>query len=437
MPIIFALTSVFLNTTSGEDIFQGAGSLRNGAEINALGDAINAFNYNSRITDMYAWTVIDYYDYQYMFGIDTILRLFDAVLIILVFYFATYVALAHKPKLIVKDALVFCAIFATFIVAPFGRAFYHEFSMIHNYVPLALITLLFTIPFIKLITTTKAPLSHRPILATISMLVLGVIFGMSATITPLAFLATIALFCLIRRKHLVKPPLWFYSGIVGTIAGFLICWLVGSGVDHYTNPATAAEFNYLPLSDIFAHPDILIKHEIYNFALVFIPLSIVFVFCLIFTKKPKGLFSKKHFTHLSPTTINILLIFILFIVIHILGASLVKSPPRLLIPAYLAGLILIFRLFIPHIRWGAPLTLLAICGTTSIIIIHIAFLLKYRAEMSITLNQIKNSDETTICIPPRLTEPTRIKVFDLAQANMIVDWGVPEPIYGKGIINCE
>ncbi|MBQ3347985.1 GtrA family protein [Candidatus Saccharibacteria bacterium] len=447
LPIIFAFTTAFLITTSGEDIHQGAGNLTNGTAIDVATDAANAFNFNSRLTDMYAWSVIDFYDYQYQFGPDTIFRLIDVAMITAVFYFATYLILNRKPRLQIKDALIFCACFSVFIITPFGRAFYHEFSMIHNYVPLALITLLFSIPYLNLVhhlkspkaATAAAPLffSTHPIVGAIILLILGVAFGMSATITPLAFLATVILFCLIRRKSLVRPPLWFYSGLIGCITGFLVCWLAGSGVDHYASTSTAATFDYIAPSDIFTNLPRLIYHELYNFGITLAPLFGIFLLCLIFLNRPKALLSKVHLTHLSPATVNILLIFALFIIIHILGASLIKSPPRLLIPAYLAGIILIFRLFAPHLKFHAPLTSVIVIFTTSIVIIHTIFLLKYRSEMSLVLDQIKNSTKTTLCISPDSTRPTRIPVLDLAEANMLVDWGYPEPIYGKEIVSCE
>ena len=261
---------------------------------------------------------------------------------------------------------------------------------------------------------------------------------MSATITPLAFLATIIIYFIIRRKHLIKPPLWFCTGIVGTIIGFLICWLAGSGVDHYTNtPATATTFDYIPFSDIFANIPKLIFHNLYNFALVFIPLAIVFILCFIFLKKRKTLFSKAHFTHLSPTTINLILVFAIFIIIHILGASLIKSPPRLLIPAYLAGLIIVFKLFLPHLKFNTILTIFITTTAFVVVLIHTILLIKYHLEMSKVLDDVKNSTETIICINPEDTKPTRIPVIDLSQANIVVNWGQPEPIYNKQIIYCE
>ena len=437
LPIIFSIFSVFLITTSGEDNFQGANNFSNGVTINTIQDAKNAFEFNSRITDTYAWTAIDFYDYQFKFGPDTFLRLIDIAMFSTVFYLSTYLILSRKPKLFIKDALIFCTIFTAFIITPFGYTFYREFSMIHNYVPLALVTLLFVIPYIKLLT--KQPVTKSlPYLYAFYLLIIGIIFGMSATITPLAFLATVVIYLIVRRKHLTKPPLWFYTGIFGAIVGFLICWLAGSGVDHYTNTsATATTFDYIPFSDIFANIPKLIFHNLYNFALVFIPLAIVFIPCFIFLKKRKTLFSKAHFTHLSPTTINLILVFATFIIIHILGASLIKSPPRLLIPAYLAGLIIVFRLFLPHLKFNTILTFFITTATFMVVVVHAILLIKYHFEMSKVLDDVKNSTETIICINPEDTKPTRIPLLDLSQANIIVDWNQPEPIYNKQIVSCR
>ena len=175
LPILFFIISYFLLTTSGEDIWQGAGRFRTSATLNPFQDAVNAFNFNSRITDMYAWAVIDFFDYQFSFGPDIIFRILYVLMASATFYLATYIILGRKPKLLIKDALVFCATFSLFIFTPFGRPFYHEFSMIHNYVPLALSTLLFSIPYLNLIRN-QAPQKHLTLL-TIGMLFLGLYFG--------------------------------------------------------------------------------------------------------------------------------------------------------------------------------------------------------------------------------------------------------------------
>ena len=438
LPVLFFLISYFLLTSSGEDIFQGANSFRTGVALNPIGDAINAFDFNSRITDMYAWSIIDYYDYQFTFGPDTIFRLIDVLLAVVVFYLATYLVLGRKPKLIVKDALLFCLIFFTFIITPFGRSFYHEFSMIHNYVPLALISLIIVIPYLKLLA--HQPISHQKLLNFL-MPFFGLYFGMAATITPLAFLMTIAAYCLIRRKTITRPPLWFFTGIVSTIIGFLICWLAGSGVDHYTNPITSLAFDYVPISNILSDPltniPKILWHEIYNFGIVLLPLLCLLIACLVIRKH--SIKFKKLNIELKKLIIenkNVILVFSIFIVIHILGASLIKAPFRLLIPAYLAGIIIILRLFSPRIN-SKFIGSAIIVFTALTLIVHTVLLANYHHKAGEILTEIKNSPEASLCIKQSRTKPSKIQIIDLAQANILVDWGYPEPIYGKNITFCK
>ncbi|MBR3263654.1 hypothetical protein IKF94_00200 [Candidatus Saccharibacteria bacterium] len=431
LPILFFIVSYFLITTSGEDIFQGAGNLQNGTKISVIEDAKNAFDFNSRVTDVYAWSVIDFYDYQYNFGIDTIFRIIDVALAAIVFYLATYLILNRRPKLIIKDALIFCATFIAFIITPFGYTFYREFSMIHNYVPLALVTLLFAIPYLKLVRKTP-PLKHLKLLS-LGMLLLGIYFGMAATITPLAFLITVIIYMIINRKKLTRLPLWFFAGLLGTIIGFCICWFAGSGINHYTNEAP---YDYIVLSEIFNNVPKLIWHEIYNFSIVIIPLLCNFIICFIFAKYRHNLLTKTHLLSLSRKTTNTIIVFGIFIVVHVLEASLIEAPFRLLVPAYLAGIIVIIKLFIPHIN-SRSLSILITISTTTILLAHTILLVKYRSQASQILQEIKTSDAKAICVERERTVPTRIPILDLSQANFIVNWWVTQPIYDKDVTFCE
>ncbi len=436
LPILFSVVTVLFITTSGEDNFQGAGKFNSGAEINVIEDAANAFKYNSRITDMYAWTVIDYYDNQFSFSLDTVFRIIDVIAISAVFYLTTYIILNRKPQLIIRDSIIFCLTFLFLILTPFGRSFYHEFSMIHNYVPLALIFLLFSIPYIKL-ATNQPKIPNHPILFATIMFIAGVTFGMSATITPLAFIGTAILFILIYRKTIRKPPIWFFTGIIGTITGFLICWFAGTGIDHYASTEAAEAFDYVALSDIFSNFSKILFHIIYNFALVFIPFIIIVVICILFTKNRKDNLDIKSIKVIPAETKVAIISFLIFIIIHILGATLIKAPPRLLMPAYLICIILSLRFFTPILNYKKLLIISITTIVTTTLITHSILLIKYHYEMSVVLNEIKNSSKTIICISPDDTIPTRIPLLDLSQANMIVDWGDPEPIYQKEIRNCE
>lgn len=438
LPVIFFLISYFLITTSGEDIWQGAHNFRTGLTIDPLQDAINAFNFNSRITDMYAWTVIDFFDYQFAFGPDLIFRLIDVAMVSLTFYLATYLILNRKPTLHLKDALVFCATFFLFIISPFGRPFYHEFSMIHNYVPLALVTLLFSIPYLNL-AQHRPPQKHLRLFA-FGLLFLGILFGMSATITPLAFLLTIIIYCIIKRKTLKRPPLWFFTGIIGTIIGFSICWFAGSGIDHYTSTSTALTFDYVSVGDIFSSPATaiprLLFHEIYNFGITLLPLICIVLASLVFTKNRRQFFTKSFYTKLPKSFKAFALILSIFLIVHLLGASLVKAPPRLILPAYLAGLILSLRFFVPHLN-SKLLGMTVVIFTTLTLIIHTSFRIIYHQDMSLILKEIESSPTTELCITPDRLAPPRLKLIDLSQANILVDWGTPEIIHQHSVTFCK
>lgn len=439
LPIIFFVVSYFLITTSGEDIHQGAGSLNNGIEINAIKDAANAFNHSGRITDMYAWTIIDLFDYQYHFGIDTIFRLIDVILISSSLFMATYIVIGRKPKLQIKDSLVFCSLFTAIVFSLFGRRLYSEFSMIHNYVPLVFIALLFSIPFIKLLQNQAITNRHR--LLDILWLPLGFVFGMSTTITPLAFLITAIVYIIINHKKIPKLPIWFYTGLVGLITGFCVSFFLSPGMNNYaTNPISAETFDYISIASFLNNPfqtlPHLVFHALYNFGMVLLPLAIIAFCAIIFSKSFHRIFIKHPFKSLSSNTRRLLFVFTFFILIHILATVQIKSPPRILIPAYLAGIILIAKIFIPYIEsrfLGGAIIIL----TVSAIIIHTIFLGIYHHNTSQILEEIKSSPSDSLCIEKTRNEAPHIPLISLSQEYMIVEWGYPEPIYGKDITICQ
>ena len=438
IPILFFIISYFLITTSGEDIWQGAGNFSNGNPLNPFQDMLNAFIFNSRITDMYAWSIIDFYDYQYSFGLDTIFRIIDILVAFATFYFATYLVLDRKPKLQVKDSLIFTGFFSIFILTPFARPFYEEFSMIHNYPPLILATLIFIIPYLKLILN-KSPKNHLTLLA-IAMLFLGLYFGMATTVTPIAFLVTLALYCLIRRKHLKNLPLWFFSGLIGILIGLFLTQILFSATDHYINNSASLSFDYISLSALFSNPlpsiFSLLKHFCYNFGLVLLPLIAIYIFFALLTKNFRFYFSKKFFTSLSTETRRFYLAGLFFVFIHLFGYIQIIAPFRLLMPPFFIGLILIFRIF--HSEFNSKiLTYSTIIISTIILLVHSIFLINYHITTSKILAEIKNSDSTDICLEPSRVAPPRIKIINLNQANILVDWGTPEIIYDKNITFCK
>lgn len=439
IPILFFIVSYFLITASGEDIHQGANNFANGVSIDIANDAMSAFHHSGRITDMYAWTIIDFYNYQFKFGIDTIFRIIDVLMISGTLYIATYFVLSRQPKLIIKDALIFCGIFISIIFTMFGRQLYSEFSMIHNYVPLVFFTLLFTIPYFKLLIGKSV--NNKYHLLTILWPIIGFIFGMSTTVTPLAFLFTAIFYLIITHKKPVKLPAWFYAGLTGLIIGFCISFFLSSGMNNYAdNPITAAEFDYVSLSAFFQNPFTtipkLLFHLLWNGGMVLIPLFGLVVIASLFSQTFRQIFTKHPLKKLSPRTKKILLVFSLFIAIHILGTIQIKSPPRILIPVYLVGVILVFSVFASHIKSKIVGSAIITFGIIALVI-HTTFLTLYHTKASNILNEIKNSPESGLCFDRAYTDSLRIPIINLSQEPLLVDWGYPEPIYGKDIIFCK
>lgn len=439
IPILFFIISYFLITTSGEDIHQGANNLANGQTIDIINDATGAFHHSGRITDMYAWSVIDFYNYQFSFGIDTIFRIVDVLMISGTFYLATYFVLGRRPKLQIKDSLIFCGIFVCIIFTMFGRQLYSEFSMIHNYVPLIFVMLLFSIPYFKLLI--KNPIKNKYHLLTIFWPLLGFIFGMSTTVTPLAFLLTIIIYLIIKRPKLNKLGGWFYTGLIGLIIGFCISFFLSSGMNNYANnPTTAAEFDYVSIGDFIENPfstiPQLLFHLVWNGGMVLIPLFILTIIASIFSKTFRQIFTKHPLKKLSPRTKHILLSFSLFIVIHIVGTIQIKSPPRILIPVYLVGVILVFSIFASRIKSkfiGLGIVVFGLVALT----IHTVFLGTYHTKIATVLDEIKNSPEPALCFERSYTESPHIPIINLSQEPILVDWGYPEAIYNKDITFCK
>lgn len=446
LPVLFFTISYFLLTTSGEDIHQGANTLANGGTLDFFGDMGRAFEHSGRFTDMYAWSIIDLFDYQYSFGVDTIFRLIDVLVISGAFYFATYIALGRKPKLEIKDSLIFCGIFAAVIFSPFGRRLYSEFSMIHNYAPLALLTCLFALPYLKLLDNPKDQTTGFKFTSkklAILMLPLGFFFGMSTIITPIAILATIAIYFLInikkiKNKQLKNPPVWFYTGILATVIGFIVSFFLSPGMNSYaTNPTSAETFDYIAISDIFAAPATEIPHVInhltYSFGLCLAPLAIYFIVTFIAAHGIKN--PIKNLKIVPKGSGKNILVFTVFVILHILATAQIKTPPRILIPAYLAGVILITKLYAPYIKSKIFATSVVII-TTLAVVMHAAFLGVYHHKARLVLEEIKSTPESSICIDRARIEAPRIPVINLSQEFILVDWGYPEYIYNKPVTFC-
>ena len=276
IPLIFFIICYFLIITSGEDIYQGANTTPD-----IIGDSIAAFNYNARLSDMYAWSVINFFDYKYSFGIDTIFRLLDVAMGMGIIYLMTYFALGHKPRLKISDATWFLFCFVMIFLTPHGRTLYAGFSVVHNYLIITLSTLVFLLPFIRL---ARNQTTQNKAWFALYMLVVGFAFGFSSNLTPIAFLITYAIaktYSVI--KHRSKINKWEVTGVIGTLVGISIQYLLGPGVASYINGDYSITYDYVSIGKMFSEPFAsivaLAKHVIVNYGRVLLPLLLVFTVC--------------------------------------------------------------------------------------------------------------------------------------------------------------
>ena len=484
LPTLFFFICYFLIITSGEDIWQGANT-----PVNILGDSIAAFHHSVRLADMFAWSIINFFDYRYSFGLDTIFRLLDVFAALSVFYMSTYLVLKRRPRLRLPDASVFCGLFLAVFLTSNGLTLYAGFSKIHNYLFIAFFFLLFGIFYVRDLWGYKTPSSK---LFCLFMFALGFLFGFSSNITAIVFLLTLPLYYFylhFSQKHLKKAPnpsqnpleppsassscsslqssskplsslksfllSWRFSGILGILLSLFIMYGLGSGIGDYdTNPVYQTVFDYLPLSALLSAPAQslirLIKHNIFNFARFLFPFFVAtflaFVSKFLFITPPLRL-TKKSFRFLfSKREQNYLVASLIFIFLHILALSQIYYQTRLTLPAYLLGISIFFfvikRLFTSlaplssHLRL-LPLSLIFIFLTISIITLRSYFAISYLTRISPILEKIKVSDSSSLCVDKNIATAESLPYIHLGQEDFLVDWAMPQTIYEKSITYCE
>lgn len=442
---VFFITSYFGITTSGEDVFQGAGTTPA-----VLEDAKAAFAHNARIPDMYAWSVINFFDYQYSFGIDTIFRLIDVALGIGMLYLITYIILGRKLEFELKDALIWTLCFLMLFLTPHGRVLYAGFSAIHNYLLIAIISLGFTLPYLRKLRGAKINSTWwRAAL----MLLAGLAFGLSSNLTPIAFLLTFALILIIQTIHekslrttLKHLETWEILGILGILIGMAIAYLGGPGVSDYLQNGYATEYNYISLETLFTAPGSsiisLAKHLINNTARVLLPaLALLATVAIIRLLRKKFKPNSESLVWWPPekSTQNLLIVLAIFITFHILIATQLNAPIRILLPAYLAAIIMTMALvqtWTSH--WQLNILSLVILLLTFLVVgTKIALTVNYHQKSNAILKKIQNSTEPTICITREEVHSSALPIIYLGQEDMLADWAMPAKIYNKEITWCE
>lgn len=425
LPIVFFAVAYFGLVSTGEDILQGAGSLANGNTVDFVGDVSASFNNNGRLTDMYAWGIIDLFDYQFSFGVDTIFRLLDVAMAVGIFYMMTYIVIGRKPKLEIKDAAIFACGFLTLILTQHGRVLYAGFSVIHNYMMGIFIFLLFLMPYIKWLRGGQISKKWWW-----GLPVLGVVFGMSAALTPLAFLVTATIYIIyIRVKEQKKIPAWYILGIVATAVGFSVSNVLGPGAGNYAgNELYTATYDYIGFSEIFSGGGIVkvFLHLVSNSGRVLVPIIILVALLWMFAVKPLKIEKER---------LKIITFLVIFAVVLVCGSFQVNAPLRVLLPAYVALVIVAFSLFPQYKKTVIGGT--ALVGVVVVVITKCVLVGMYAVQSADTFKYIRESETYETCVTPEMVKSYNFPIVYLGQEDMVMEWATPEPIYKRSVTFCK
>ena len=451
LPVVFLIVCYFCITTTEEDILQGAGTTPA-----VWHDLIAAFNNNARLADMYAWAVINFFDYQYQFGVDTIFRLIDVVAAVGMLLLACQVVLGRRPGLALKDSLVWGGVFLIIFTTPFGYTFYRGFSMIHNYLIIVLALLGFVLPFLQKARGMEVSKLYRRWWFAVSM---GLVFGLSANFPPPAFLATYLIvkiwqvYQLKRQKtttKALKPAAWEWWMILAMLGSMAVGYLLGPGVSGYAaDPVYTVSYDYVALGDIaqnFGSSIVrIMRHMVINFGRTLSPailIGLLLYGIALVRSRLSG--SKLQFLPKEAPERKHLLVIGTFCIFVVLAGSQIVMPVRLCLPAYIGLTIIVMVLargWFAGARVSGLLTggVLISAAMLTLIVVRGYLALDFHARAGRSLDRIKDAQTETVCIDinesiQRFTTP--FNIFQ-QEETFVPRRTTPITIYGKDVTHCN
>lgn len=240
---------------------------------------------------------------------------------------------------------------------------------------------------------------------------------------------------------------WHGASILGILIAIALIYIVGNGLTDYESTSDyIVTYDYLPLSDIFTNiPDAIRRiflHNVKNFGRFIVPFIIATVPLLtaIFISAKQKLIKLTKFTAKEK---NFLFATISFIVLHILIFSQLEYPTRLILPAYLLAIavfLFIAKHYLDNLKTRIIPFVLAstmIILGTGLVIARAYFAIDYRDKVLPTLEMIKNSDNSSLCLDKETIISKSIPLIHLGQDSLLADWALPETIYNKSVTICD
>ncbi len=446
LPVLFFAVTYFLQTVSSEDIYQGAGQ-----PVSIINDIIAAFNWNARLGDMYAWSAINFFDYTYEFGVDTIFRLLDLVMVFAIFFLITTFALGRRPKWKIQDALVFGVSFLAVFLSDYSRSLVSSFSHIHNYLPTTLLPLLFLLPFIWSLHGREVLTGRR---GKLIAFVLGLLFALSSNVTPVVFVITALLvggYTVFFAKRKTKLNLrhilssWQVFAILGLFVSSSFMYLVGPGVSSYTQGYNGS---YVALSELLRSPAengvAIIGNMVHNFqsvAAIIIILSLVTLVEYVIQKK-KLIHAQAH----GVTGLKFSAVCLVFFIVHVLAVSQidVSTTTRILLPAFVCAVISVLfttnrLLYLAEVKQRVLLlAAIPVIMLTTVLAVDMALVMvKHQQQATAVFERIRSTEATNVCVTPADNPTATSPLMKYYQRELFVDWAMPVTIYDKTVDWCN
>ena len=455
LPVVFFAVCYFLIVTSGEDIFQGANT-----SPDIFGDMAAAFNHSARLADMYAWAVINFFDYVYKFGVDTIFRIIDVLAALFLLWLSTYIALGRRPRLVLKDAIIYGAVFLALMLTSSGVTLYGGFSKIHNYLFIGVVCTAFGLVYFKdLLCGMKlgAKITRaKKIWLAVLMLIFGYVFGLTSSVTAVAFLISLPLFALYLRISHQKICMrdfvlsWRGASVVGVLFSLFCIYVIGPGLAEYgTSEIYKTACDYLAFDEIFA--DFfgsvwrIVQHNAFNFGRFLAPFAVVLagmvVVYLVTGRRAKN---KRWLKGFSRDQRNFLVAALLFVFMHIFALSQIYYFTRMVLPAYLVavavGLYVARFWFDATFRGKSGVTALAtvmVGAMVTLVVVRGCFAAEYLGKAGRVLEEIRAFDGEVYCVKLADVKSRNLPYIYLGQEDFLVDWAMPQTVYGKTVAECD